>query len=100
MKIYKFVTFFSVYLPLGTEIPSHEPASHAFDSSRFPGHRLPPFDGGGLSHFRVRLWNPFPHFTEHFSHAFHAPQWPSTNKERKTGRLMMSYFWCMYSKYL
>lgn len=43
-----------------------------------PGHGLPPFDGEGLSHFRVRFMIPFPHVFVHLVKVVHSPHSPLT----------------------
>ena len=51
---------------------------HTEISLALPVQLWPPFEGGGLSHCRVRVWFPAPHVSEQVPNALHCPQTPST----------------------
>merc|ERR1712142_712035 len=57
-----------------------------------PLHPDPPLAGAGLSHLRIRVWDPAPHVREHVPHTPQLPQFPFT---RTTGHLLLPH--CLVS---
>lgn len=51
-----------------------------------PGQGRPRFSGAGLLQRRVRVCSPPPQDAEHWLHACHCPQFPSTEERKKEER--------------
>lgn len=64
--------------------PGQSVLLHGFVSLVFPVHPLPPFDGGGLLHRRIRVMLPSPHVVVHADQGDQRPQFPSARARDKT----------------
>ena len=74
MQIIHFIRF-----PL---IPGQESILQVLDSSDFPTHPVPPFDGAGLLHVLFRVWVPPPQLAVQTVQSPYSVQPPSTEYTR------------------
>ena len=73
----------------------HGPLLHFYPFLAFPLHFLPPFEGGGLVHVRLRNFLPLPHFLLHSPKSLQSVQPPSTAEKgtRHFCKISKSHDW-------